>query len=226
MRRIFYRVRRVKRYSLLIALGLFLMLAFPVYASGGSRFTLPVTITWGQGGLNKDKTYQLALKGLDEGCPMPDGSQEEYCVTLTRDKTITQLPEIRFEKPGDYHYVLTMTREDQKQIAVYYLHVMAVNGENGELTVTSTLREKDPQGTKTDELRFADDEGKKLEKEPEKKTEDKAGQKSSRQKPSETGTRVQTGDENEAVFWIILLLAGITGLGAAVTQLLLDRKVK
>ena len=117
MRRIFYRVRRVKRYSLLIALGLFLMLAFPVYASGGSRFTLPVTITWGQGGLNEDKTYQLALKGLDEGCPMPDGSQEEYCVTLTRDKTITQLPEIRFEKPGDYHYVLTMTREDQKQIA-------------------------------------------------------------------------------------------------------------
>lgn len=98
----------------MIALGLFLMLAFPVYASGGSRFTLPVTITWGQGGLNEDKTYQLALKGLDEGCPMPDGSQEEYCVTLTRDKTITQLPEIRFEKPGDYHYVLTMTREDQK----------------------------------------------------------------------------------------------------------------
>lgn len=112
----------------MIALGLFLMLAFPVYASGGSRFTLPVTITWGQGGLNEDKTYQLALKGLDEGCPMPDGSQEEYCITLTRDKTITQLPEIRFEKPGDYHYVLTMTREEQKQIAVYYLHVMAVNG--------------------------------------------------------------------------------------------------
>lgn len=46
----------------MIALGLFLMLAFPVYASGGSRFTLPVTITWGQGGLNEDKTYQLALK--------------------------------------------------------------------------------------------------------------------------------------------------------------------
>ena len=100
MRRIFYRVRRVKRYSLLIALGLFLMLAFPVYASGGSRFTLPVTITWGQGGLNEDKTYQLTLKGSDEGCPMPNGSPEEYCVTLTRDKTITQLPEIRFEKPG------------------------------------------------------------------------------------------------------------------------------
>lgn len=117
----------------------------------------------------------MALKGLDEGCLMPDGSQEEYCVTLTRDKTITQLPEIRFEKPGDYHYVLTMTREDQKQIAVYYLHVMAVNGENGELTVTSTLREKDPQGTKTDELRFADDEGKKPEKEPEKKRKIKQG---------------------------------------------------
>ena len=61
----------------MIALGLFLMLAFPVYASGGSRFTLPVTITWGQGGLNEDKTYQLTLKGLDEGCPMPDGSPEE-----------------------------------------------------------------------------------------------------------------------------------------------------
>lgn len=106
---------------------------------------------------------------------MPDGSQEEYCVTLTRDKTITQLPEIRFEKPGDYHYVLTMTREDQKQIAVYYLHVMAVNGENGELTVTSTLREKDPQGAKTDELQFVDDGERSRKRNRRKKREDKAG---------------------------------------------------
>lgn len=209
-----------------MALGLFLMLSCPVYASEGGQFTLPVTITWGQGGLNEDKTYQLTLKGMEDGCPMPDGSPEKYRVTVTRDKTMTQLPEIHFEKPGDYRYVLTMTREDQKQIAVYYLHVMAINGEDGSLTVTSTLREKDPQGAKTDELRFMDDEEKKPEKEPEKKTEDKTGQKPGQQKPSETGARVQTGDENGAVFWMVLLLIGIAGLGFTVTQLLLDRKVK
>ena len=226
MRRIFYRVRRVKIHSFLMTLGLFLILSCPVYAAGGKGFALPVTITWGQGGLNEDKTYQLTLKGLEEECPMPDGSPEEYGVTLTRDKTITQLPEIRYEKPGDYRYVLTVTREDQKQIAVYYLHVMAVNGEDGELTVTAALREKDPQGAKTDQLLFVDDEEKKPEKEPEKKAEEKTGQKSSQQKPSETGARVQTGDENEAVFWMILLLSGVAGLGLIVSQLLLDRKVK
>lgn len=210
----------MKKHSFLaaLALGLFLMAAFPVYAAGQGRFTLPVTVTWGQGGLNKEKTYQLTLKGLEDTCPMPS----ESSLTLTRNSTLTELPEILYERPGDYQYRLTLTREDGKQIALYYLHVMVLNGDNGGLTVASTLREKDPKGAKTDRLQFVDD----TQEKPEQKPDKKPGKKEEQKKPSQTGGRVQTGDENAAVFWLLLLLTGVCGLRCCISQLLLDIKRK
>lgn len=210
----------MKKHSFLaaLALGLFLMAAFPVYAAGQDRFTLPVTVTWGQGGLNKEKTYQLTLKGLEDTCPMPSESR----LTLTRNSTLTEWPEILYERPGDYQYMLTLTREDGKQIALYYLHVMVLNGDNGGLTIASTLREKDPQGAKTDRLQFVDDGKNGSEKEAETEPEKGSGGK----KPSGTDARVQTGDENDAVFWLFLLLAAMAGIGRTTRQLLLDIKRK
>lgn len=118
-----------------LVLGLFLLAAFPAYAAEQNHFTLPLTITWGQGGLNREETYQLTLKGTNEMCPMPAGSREEYSLKLSPDESISQLPEITYHEPGDYRYVLELTREDGKNITVYYLHIMAVNGENGEISV-------------------------------------------------------------------------------------------
>ncbi len=214
----------MKKYSFLAALflGLLLMAGFPVYAAGGNSLALPLSLTWGKGGLQEDRTYQLVLKGQEESCPMPTGSGAEYSLILRQDSAAERLPEIRYEKPGDYWYTLTLTREDGRQIGLYALHVMALNGEDGSITVVSTLREKDPRGAKTDRLQFVDDEKNGSEKEAETKPEKGSGGK----KPSGTNARVQTGDENDAVFWLFLLLAAMAGIGRAARQLLLDIKRK
>lgn len=84
-----------------LVLGLFLLAAFPAYAAEQNHFTLPLTITWGQGGLNREETYQLTLKGTNEMCPMPAGSREEYSLKLSPDESISQLPEITYHEPGE-----------------------------------------------------------------------------------------------------------------------------
>ncbi len=57
--------------------------------------TLPLTITWGQGGLNRDETYQLTLQGTNAECVrMPAGSREEYSLKQSPDESHFQLPEI------------------------------------------------------------------------------------------------------------------------------------
>ena len=183
-----------------LVLGLFLLAAFPAYAAEQNHFTLPLTITWGQGGLNREETYQLTLKGTNEMGPMPAGSREEYSLKLSPDESISQLPEITYHEPGDYRYVLELTREDGKNITVYYLHIMAVNGENGEISVSSTLRENDPEGAKTDRIIFVDADQKQSD-----QPEEPPAPAESTGSSGTTG-KVQTGDRNTTVTWSLLLL--------------------
>ena len=165
-----------------LVLGLFLLAAFPAYAAEQNHFTLPLTITWGQGGLNREETYQLTLKGTNEMCPMPAGSREEYSLKLSPDESISQLPEITYHEPGDYRYVLELTRED------------------GEISVSSTLRENDPEGAKTDQIIFVDADQKQSD-----QPEEPPAPAESTGSSGTTG-KVQTGDRNTTVTWSLLLL--------------------
>ena len=133
-------------------------------------------------------------------CPMPAGSREEYSLKLSPDESISQLPEITYHEPGDYRYVLELTREDGKNITVYYLHIMAVNGENGEISVSSTLRENDPEGAKTDQIIFVDADQKQSD-----QPEEPSAPAESTGSSGTTG-KVQTGDRNTTVTWSLLLL--------------------
>lgn len=195
----------MKKHSFLavLVLGLFLAAAFPVYAAGQNAFTLPLTVTWGQGGLSKGMTYRLTLKGTEEGTPMPEEGQKEYSLTLTQNEKISQLPEIIYQKPGDYRYVLELTREDGKQIVVYYLHVMAVNGENGELEVNTAIRGGETDGEKTDRITFVDED----QKDPGTSVRPAAPDKG--ENASQKTSRVKTGDDGRMAPWLNLLLVSV-----------------
>lgn len=192
----------MKKHSFLavLVLGLFLMAAFPVHAAGQNAFTLPLTVTWGKGGLSKDMTYRLTLKGMDENTPMPEEGQEEYSLELTQNKKISQLPPILYGKPGDYRYALELTREDGRKIAVYYLHVMAVNGENGEIEVISTIHRESVDGVKTDQITFVDTD----QKEPEKPVQPVSPDKKTTGNASKL-SHVKTGDNRSVAPWLTLL---------------------
>lgn len=204
----------MKKHSFLavLVLGLFLVAAFPVYAAGQKAFTLPLTVTWGQGGLSKGTTYRLTLKGTEEETPMPEEGQKEYSLTLTQNEKISQLPEIIYQKPGDYRYVLELTREDGKQIAVYYLHVMAVNGENGELEVAAAIRRGEADGEKTDRITFVDEDQKDSDTPVQPAAPDKG------KNVSQKTSRVKTGDDGRVAPWLTLLLVSVIAAAWGVSE--------
>ena len=77
---------------------------------------------------------------------------------------------------------------------------MAVNGENGEISVSSTLRENDPEGAKTDQIIFVDADQKQSD-----QPEEPSAPAESTGSSGTTG-KVQTGDRNTTVTWSLLLL--------------------
>lgn len=145
-------------FTLLLALCL---TALPVRAAETSALPLtmrlPVNVTFDQDGLNADKHYTLSLVPEESENPMPDDASDGTWSREVSEDNGTSYPiEITYRQVGEWWYALTLTsKEDKTQIAQYWLHVMALQTDNGQELVT-TLHEGQTTGKKVSAVAFVD----------------------------------------------------------------------
>lgn len=150
--------RLVGLFTLLLALCL---TALPVRAEETSALPLtmrlPVNVTFDQDGLNADKHYTLSLVPEESENPMPDDASDGTWSREVAEDNGTSYPiEITYRQVGEWWYALTLTsKEDKTQIAQYWLHVMALQTDNGQELVT-TLHDGQTTGKKVSAVAFAD----------------------------------------------------------------------
>lgn len=213
------------RFLAAVVLGILLCAVSTVYGSAGNVLELPLAVSWGKGGLLPGTSYRLTLEATEEGTPMPEGCGDTYTMQLDETGTNTDLPDITYQEPGDYWYILKLQRTDETVVDTYYIHVMAVNEEAGDLSVITSIHENKINGMKTDQITFHDqDRGKTVTPHPT-GTPESSGQKKPSVTPAESskgsGThdkdgsiqgkagKVKTGDETNVLFY---LLAGCAAL--------------
>lgn len=120
-------------------------------------FSFPIKIKWGSTGLVKGQKYRFVLKGLKHGTPMPKGAEnEEYTIAVTENDRSEYIPKILYTHTGDYHYKLTLYRDKDIVIKVYYFHIQVLNGENGKLFLVTSIRKNSEAGQKIANLNFLD----------------------------------------------------------------------
>lgn len=122
-------------------------------------FSFPINIKWGHSGLDREQIYELELKGLQKDTPMPTGSVKNiYTKTiLYPTKTNSKiLPDIQYQKQGNYEYKLTLRRGNNKTIKSYYLHIQVLNQKNGEKYLVASIRKGQQTGSKVTSIQFVD----------------------------------------------------------------------
>ena len=120
-------------------------------------FSFPIKIKWGSTGLAKGQKYRFVLKGLKRGTPMPKGAKnEEYTIAVIENDRLEYIPKITYTHTGDYHYKLTLYRDKNIVIKVYYFHIQVLNRGNGELFLVTSIRKNSESGQKIANLNFLD----------------------------------------------------------------------
>ena len=207
------------RFLAAIMLGILLCAASTVYGAAGNILELPLAVSWGEGGLRPGTSYQLTLEATEEGTPMPEGSGDTYTMQLDETVKNTDLPGIVYQEPGDYWYILKLQRTDETVVDTYYIHVMAINEDNGNLSVTTSIHKNKINGMKTDQITFHDPgSGKNVTPQPTVTPESSGGKKKSTT-PGENGKnsgsydknenmqekagKVKTGDETNVLFYLL-----------------------
>lgn len=141
------------------------------YAAETTRFTLPVSYTWGKDGLIAGKKYQAVLSAGHLDMPMPEGSEQgSYTLDLKSDAVRTDFPEIVYDTVGEYAYHMKVVREDQKIVGEFVVSVTVTNGEEGGLILNFSVRSQDQDAKKVGELTAVDKSGRDAPDESESKT--------------------------------------------------------
>lgn len=150
------------RLTSLLALLLALCLAaLPVRAAESPKLPLtmrlPVNVTFDQDGLDPKRSYVLSLVPENSGYPMPEEAADNKWQSTVSEKNGTAYSlAITYNHVGEWWYALTLTRgEDGSLVAQYWLHVMALQTDNGQQLVT-TLHEGTQTGKKVSAAAFAD----------------------------------------------------------------------
>ena len=150
------------RLTSLLALLLALCLAvLPVRAAESSKLPLtmrlPVNVTFDQDGLDPKRSYVLSLVPENSGYPMPEeAADNKWQSTVSEENGTAYSLAITYNHVGEWWYALTLTRrEDGSLVAQYWLHVMALQTDNGQQLVT-TLHEGTQTGNKVSAVAFAD----------------------------------------------------------------------
>lgn len=150
----------------IIQYGIGILLTVIFFLSGFTRgfaeetslqINVPVHVEFSRQGLSPEKIYHLTLTPEDTDAPMPEGAANgTYSLRISKadgkDYTIV----IQYPKVGEYWYEVRIADSSDKALGTWELHVMSIVDENGKRQVTTTLRNGDKTGEKTDSIRVSD----------------------------------------------------------------------
>lgn len=240
----------------IIQYGIGILLTVIFFLSGFTRgfaeetslqINVPVHVEFSRQGLSPEKIYHLTLTPEDTDAPMPEGAANgTYSLRISKadgkDYTIV----IQYPKVGEYWYEVRIADSSDKALGTWELHVMSIVDENGKRQVTTTLRNGDKTGEKTDSIRVSDpDQPETVPQTPETSgiPEEPDGKVKGTSQDSDQGSEVVsgtgggsqagttgqsnvlTGDATRTEFWLIMLSAsGVTLVLVAVLLLKKRRK--
>jgi hypothetical protein len=150
----------------IIQYGIGILLTVIFFLSGFTRgfaeetslqINVPVHVEFSRQGLSPEKTYHLTLTPEDADAPMPEGaSNGTYSLRISKADGTDYAIVIQYPKVGEYWYEVRIADSSDKALGTWELHVMSIVDENGKRQVTTTLRNGDKTGEKTDSIRVSD----------------------------------------------------------------------
>ena len=196
-----------KGLRLLGLIALLISMTASLAVAESTTVSLPVRQSFTSNVSDADDTFSYVLTAITKNAPMPDGSVDgKYTFTLSG--SVSQTLRLSAQQQGYYEYTLRQVVSEEKQsytydTTTYRIGVSIRDGEGADgLTFIVVLEKND--GTKTDELRFANAYAKK----------------------SSEGGGVKTGDDGSLNTYLITM--AVSG-GALILLLLLaaaNRKKK
>ena len=196
-----------KGLRLLGLIALLISMTASLAVAESTTVSLPVRQSFTSNVSDADDTFSYVLTAITKNAPMPDGSVDgKYTFTLSG--SVSQTLRLSAQQQGYYEYTLRQVVSEEKQSYTYdtttYRIGVSIRDSESADGLTSILVIEKTDGTKTDELRFANAYAKK----------------------SSEGGGVKTGDDGSLNTYLITM--AVSG-GALILLLLLaaaNRKKK